>query len=78
MSGKFGFSTCKEVTHLVLQGEDRQLGVTERLKVRLHLMICKACPIFAEQVALMRQASQRWRRYSETSEASDTEPTPRS
>lgn len=77
MSGKFGLSTCKEVTHLVLQGEDRQLGVTERLKVRMHLMICKACPIFAEQVALMRQASQRWRRYSETDDSSGTDPSPR-
>lgn len=77
MSGKFGFSTCKEVTHLVLQGEDRQLGRVERLKVRVHLMICKACPIFAEQVALMRQASQRWRQYSETADSSGTDPSPR-
>lgn len=57
---------CREVTRLVLEGEDRRLGWRERLGVRLHLLVCKACPHFIGQVALMRQAMGRWRQYAET------------
>lgn len=57
--------TCKQVTHLVLQAEDRALPWRERLAVRLHLLVCKACPRFVAQVALMRRASRQWRHYSE-------------
>ena len=56
---------CREVTRLVLQGEDRRLGWAERLRVRLHLRICKACPRFVAQVALMREAMGRWKRYAD-------------
>lgn len=58
--------SCKEVTHLVLQAQEQALPWRERLALRLHLMMCKACPRFVDQVALMRKASERWRRYSET------------
>lgn len=57
---------CKEVTRLVLQAEEQALPWHERLAVRLHMVVCKACPRFVDQVALMRKASERWRRYSET------------
>lgn len=58
--------TCREVTHLVLQAEDQALPWRERLAVRLHLLACQACPRFVAQVALIRRASERWRRYSES------------
>ena len=57
--------TCREVTRLVLEGQDRRLGWAERLSVRLHYKICDTCPRFAKQVALMRGAMARWRAYSE-------------
>ncbi|MFY7863832.1 zf-HC2 domain-containing protein [Roseateles sp.] len=66
MSLKKVFPSCREITQLVLQGEDRSLTLGERVKTRVHLLMCKACPVFVDQLALMRQASQRWRRYSET------------
>ena len=56
---------CKEVTRLVLMAEDTSLPLRSRLAVRFHMLICKACPKFAGQLALMRKASDRWRRYSE-------------
>ena len=37
----------------------------ERLAVRLHHRVCGNCRRFARQVELMRQASKRWRHYSE-------------
>lgn len=60
---KFLFRNCREVTALVLAGEDRQLAAFEQGAVWVHLKICKACPAFARQVALMRQALPRWRAY---------------
>jgi predicted anti-sigma-YlaC factor YlaD len=66
----FLFRNCREVTELVLAGEDRRLGLVERLAVRMHLQICKACPPFARQVALMREALPRWRAYRDASDAS--------
>ena len=56
---------CREVTRLVLLAEEIRLPLHQRLGVRFHMLICKACPTFAEQLALMRRASARWRRYSE-------------
>lgn len=55
--------TCREVTALVLARQDRRLGLAERLIVRLHLSVCKGCPRFVRQVALMQKAMPRWRSY---------------
>ena len=65
---KFLQRNCREVTELVLAGEDRRLGWFERTLVRAHLKVCAACPRFVGQVGLMREACGRWRRYSETGE----------
>jgi hypothetical protein len=62
---KFLDRNCREVTRLVLAGEDRALTWFERLLVRQHLRVCGACPRFSRQVALMREAMGRWRRYSD-------------
>ncbi len=57
--------TCREATRIVLEGEGRALPLTERLTLRLHQLTCSNCRRFARQVQLMRQASARWRQYSE-------------
>jgi predicted anti-sigma-YlaC factor YlaD len=62
---KFLDRNCREVTRLVLAGEDRAFSWFERLLVRQHLRVCDACPRFSRQVALMREAMGRWRRYSD-------------
>ena len=55
--------TCREVTALVLAREDRRLRLRERLAVRVHFLVCKACPVFERQVLTMRQAMGAWRQY---------------
>lgn len=65
---KFLQRNCRQVTELVLAGEDRSLGVFERWAVRAHLKVCGACPRFYRQVALMREALPRWRAYRETAD----------
>lgn len=55
--------TCQDVTRLVLERQDRSLALSERLAVRLHLLVCKACPTFVRQVETMDRAMGPWRRY---------------
>jgi len=57
--------TCREASQITLQAEDRSVPLADRLSVRLHQRICGNCRRFARQVALMRQASARWRKYTE-------------
>ncbi|MEI7464947.1 MAG: zf-HC2 domain-containing protein [Burkholderiales bacterium] len=58
-------ATCKEVTHLLLHGMDRRAPLSERLTIRLHMMICEACPKFERQIQMLTKASARWRQYSQ-------------
>ncbi len=60
--------TCRDVTRLVLEREDRALSLPECVGVRLHLWICAACSTFERQVRFMRAAMGRWRRYAEGDE----------
>lgn len=52
---------CREATRLMLAGEDRRLRWRERVGVRLHLLVCKACARFERQARLMRRALDRWK-----------------
>jgi len=51
--------SCKQVTRLVSQGLDRELGFAERVKLRVHLAICDGCTNFRDQMALLREAMAR-------------------
>ncbi|MGC8508118.1 MAG: zf-HC2 domain-containing protein [Thiomonas sp.] len=57
--------TCREVAALILAREDRTLNPAERLSIRIHFLMCKACPNFAQEVQVMRSALKNWRNYSE-------------
>lgn len=57
--------TCREVAALILAREDRELNVAERLAIRIHFLVCRACPNFAQEVQVMRNAMQSWRSYNE-------------
>jgi predicted anti-sigma-YlaC factor YlaD len=52
--------SCKEVHLLVIEGQDRKLGLIERLGVRVHLTMCAACRRFEAQMAFLRQALKRF------------------
>ena len=57
--------TCKEVSALLIAREDRALPRVERMALRLHMMMCKACPTFERQLLTMRNAMKQWRSYTE-------------
>ena len=58
--------TCREVAALILAREERALNPAERLAVRIHFLVCKACPNFAQEVRTMRQTLDGWRNYRDT------------
>ncbi|MDT8990403.1 zf-HC2 domain-containing protein [Curvibacter sp. APW13] len=57
--------TCKEAAALMVAREDRSLGLADRLALRMHLLVCKACPRFERQMLTMRNSMKQWRNYSE-------------
>ena len=48
--------TCREVHRLVSEGLDRELSIIERVRMRLHLLVCGACTRFQDQMGLLRRA----------------------
>ena len=60
--------TCREVTRLVLEGEARELSLSERVVLRLHWLACDGCTRFRRQVHTMRGALDRWKAYRDGGE----------
>jgi len=48
---------CKEVTRLVSESLDRKLPLSERIGVRIHLLMCKLCPEAKKQMLFLREAA---------------------
>lgn len=55
--------TCKETSVLLSQSKDRPLRPTETLRMRLHLLICRRCRSFSEQLDFLRAAVHRYRNH---------------
>ena len=51
--------SCKEVTHLLSEAQDRTLTVGERLQLEIHLAICKGCANYRKQMDFLRAACRR-------------------
>jgi hypothetical protein len=50
---------CHQATQLMSQELDRQLNRRERLRLRLHVMMCTGCSNFRRQMAFLRRATRR-------------------
>lgn len=61
--------TCKQAAALLVAREDRALRLSDTVALRLHLLACKACPQFENQLVTIRLAMQRWRHYTDGEEA---------
>lgn len=51
--------TCREISRLVSEGQDRELGTFERVRLRVHLSMCAGCTHFAQHMRLLRASMQR-------------------
>ena len=61
--------TCKQVAALVIAREDRALSLPDQLALRLHMLVCKTCPKFEQQVLTLRSALGKWRSYADVDDA---------
>lgn len=48
---------CKEVSEMVSESMDRALPFYQRVLMRLHLLMCKYCARYREQLETIRAAS---------------------
>jgi hypothetical protein len=56
--------TCKQAAALLVAREDRALNLSDTVALRVHLLACKVCPKFENQLRTMRLAMERWRNYT--------------
>jgi len=57
--------TCRQATQLLLEDEDHEIQVEDRVALQVHVRICFACARFVGQLNFMRRATRAWRRHSE-------------
>ncbi len=53
--------SCKDATRRMSEAEDRELGLGERLELRLHLAICKGCRNYQQHLHVLRDACREYR-----------------
>ena len=58
--------TCKDASRLISEGQERQLRLSERWGLRLHLWLCVNCRRFERQIHVLRRALRRLARRVET------------
>ena len=51
--------TCKQVSVLVSQSQDRELGWLERWRLGAHLKVCEGCRNFRRQIDFLRSTVRR-------------------
>ncbi len=54
-------TTCKHTAELLSQGQDRSLTLPEKIRLRLHLLLCDGCRNFNRQLEFMRTALRQYR-----------------
>lgn len=52
--------SCKEVTHLLSDGQDRKLTLGERINLEMHLAMCKGCSNYRKQMEFLHKACRRF------------------
>ncbi len=45
---------CKEASRLISDAQDRALSFRERMALRLHLLMCRKCTRYREQLLIIR------------------------
>ncbi len=48
---------CKEATRMVSDGLDRDLTLSDKLRLQMHLLICSYCRNFSKQGNFLRRAA---------------------
>jgi hypothetical protein len=49
---------CKKATQLLSEAQDRELSLSERAALKIHVMMCSGCANFSQQINLLRSFTQ--------------------
>ena len=60
--------SCREASRLISESRDRDLGIGERVTLRIHLGLCTACSRFTKQLDFLRDAMKRYPERDDDSE----------
>ncbi len=52
--------SCKEATQRLSEGLDRDLSLSEKLQLKMHLAMCGGCRNFSKQMNFLRAACKRY------------------
>ncbi|PKO90752.1 MAG: hypothetical protein CVU16_09445 [Betaproteobacteria bacterium HGW-Betaproteobacteria-10] len=52
--------SCKEITHLLSESQDRKLTLSEKMHLEMHLTMCKGCKNFKSQMSFLREACKQY------------------
>jgi predicted anti-sigma-YlaC factor YlaD len=58
---------CKKATQLLSEAQDRELSLTDRAALKIHVMMCSGCSNFSQQLNLLRSFT---RNYNQGNDAS--------
>jgi len=47
---------CRKITGMISEGLDRELTWSERMRIRVHLLMCSGCSAFEKQMIFLREA----------------------
>ncbi len=47
---------CREATELISKSLDRSLSLSERLRVTIHLLVCRACTRYRAHLRFLRRS----------------------
>jgi len=50
---------CKDVSHLIASGEVDEVGFLKRMELRLHLLMCRHCQGYAQQIRSLGDGARR-------------------
>ena len=51
--------SCKQTGELLSQGLDRKLSLSERIKLKFHLIICRTCSCYDKQLQFVARSARR-------------------
>ena len=60
--------SCQEASQLVSRQIDQPLGLMDSVRLRAHLLVCKACPIVHRNLKAIHQAGLKYAFRDETAE----------
>ena len=46
-------NSCTETARLLSESLDRRLSLRERISLRIHMMMCRMCHVYARQLSVM-------------------------